>query len=482
MNSFSKLNSREILFFFISAFIFIAGNIILLIKDFPLLPLTPLIIIYILIILNNYSLIYYLLLASLPFSFDYAVFGGFSLSVPAEPLMITLLALSGVMFYRNRKDLTFYHHPLFAILVIQLLLFIFNIFISIDPGLSLKYLLAKFWFIAAFVVAPSFFIKSEEDLKKSFWYIFIPLMLTVCYTLARYALGGFSFEEVSEASRPFYPNHVIFSCTLGMLLPFVWYARSWYRSNPFVNLVLVGSILLILMAIAFAYTRTTWIAVVLTPFALIVFKTNYFKKTLVLGLIVVAGFCYSLIHDNAYIKYAPDYQHTVFNAEDLGKHLEATYEMQDVSGMERVYRWVAALGLIKDNFWLGTGNNTFYPEYKKYANPAFITWVSHNPEHSTTHNYFLLVMCEQGVFGFLLFTILYLAMILYCYQIYHRSSSPLIKKICSACYLVLVILLVHLVLGDMIEVEKTGSIFFIVLALIIKMDMWSRERSANAVV
>jgi O-antigen ligase len=470
----AKLNSKELLFFFFSAIAFIAGNIILLINDIPLLPLLPLVIVYLLIVINNYSLVYYFTLAVLPFSFDQSLFGGFSLSIPAEPLMITLLFLSGLMFFRNKIDIAFFRHPLFALLILHLALFIFNIFISIDPVVSVKYFLAKLWFIAAFVIVPSFVIQSEKELKKSFWYFFIPLMITVCYTMARYAMKGFAFDEVNSGSRPFYVNHVVFSCTLGISLPFIWYARQWYRNNLFLNWLIIGSIALILIAIGFAYTRTTWIAVAITPLALIVFTTKYFKKLMVIGLLAVAGFCYHLLDNNRYMKYAPDYEHTVFNKEDLGKHLEATYELQDVSGMERVYRWVAALGMIKDNFWLGTGTNTFYPEYKKYANPSFITWVSNNSERSTAHNYFLLLMCEQGVFGFILFTTLYLAMIIYCYNIYHRSKSKLIRRLSIACYLSLIILLVHLILGDMIEIDKSGGIFFLILALIIKLDIWSR--------
>ena len=41
-------------------------------------------------------------------------------------------------------------------------------------------------------------------------------MLSVCYTVARHALKSFGFDEINIAARPFYANHVIYACALGI--------------------------------------------------------------------------------------------------------------------------------------------------------------------------------------------------------------------------------------------------------------------------
>ena len=109
--------------------------------------------------------------------------------------------------------------------------------------------------------------------------------------------------------------------------------------------------------------------------------------------------------DDRYLQYAHDYRTTIFH-HDFREHLQATYQLKDVSTAERFYRWIAGVRMIKDNALTGYGPNTFYNNYKPYAVPAFKTWVSDNKEHSTVHNYFLLIAIEQGIPGLLFFLLL----------------------------------------------------------------------------
>ncbi|WP_252407921.1 O-antigen ligase family protein, partial [Escherichia coli] len=59
----------------------------------------------------------------------------------------------------------------------------------------------------------------------------------------------------------------------------------------------------------------------------------------------------------------------------------------------------------------GFGTNSFYPTYKGYTLPAYKTWVSNNPDHSTVHNYFLLTAIEQGLPGLCIFLVLIIYML-----------------------------------------------------------------------
>lgn len=444
-------------------------------RDIPYAIAIPIIVLGLLIAVNNYSIYFYFLLASLPISID-VYFGSLSLSTPSELFMLILSAVVLILLFNNKLRLKEYlNNSLVILLILQVLLFVFNIFISIEPVLSLKYLLAKLWFYLALIVIPLIIFKKEADFKKAFWSFYIPLIATVLYTILRHALTSFGFEDVNSSARPFYVNHVIYACTLGLALPFSVAALGWYKNNYWIRLFLLGTILILLFAIVTSYTRTTWLSVFAAIAALVVFKTKYLKHAIVVALIALVGFCYYLVDNNRYMNYAPNYQQTVFNQDDFGKHMEATVELSDISGMERIYRWVAAVNLIQHHFWLGTGNNTFYPTYKRYANPAFITYVSDNPERSSTHNYFLLVFCDQGVFGFIIFSLIYLIAIVKTHTIYNRTRDKFIRVLMTACFATLVIFLVHLALGDMVEVDKNGGIFLVVLACIIYFDNQTRK-------
>jgi O-antigen ligase len=470
-----ELNKTDYLFFFSSILIFVAASIYGVYIEMPYISAIPVLLIFAAITLNNFSYLFYFLVASLPISID-VFFGSLSLSTPSEALMLTLTAIIVLLIINKRLKLNEYLNNAILILIfLQLLLFTFNIFVSLAPVLSLKYLLAKLWFYTALIIIPLVVLRSEKDFKKTFWYFFVPLMLTVFYTIFNHALTGFGFEEVNSSARPFYVNHVIYACTLGMSLPIVVGAIGWYKENKLVRLILILSVIILLFAIITSYTRTTWLSIIAALAAIVVFNTKYLKLSIFVALIGVATFCYYLVDNNTYMKYAPNYQKTVFNQEDFGKHMEATVEMSDISGMERIYRWVAAVNLIKHNFWFGTGNNTFYPTYKSYANPAFVTYVSDNPEKSSTHNYFLMVFSEQGVFGFIIFSMIYLWSIIKTYSIYRRSNDKFIKTLMTSCFAVLVIFLVHLALGDMVEVDKNGGIFFVIISMIIMFDVKTKK-------
>lgn len=420
------------------------------------------------------------MLAALPLSIEF-FFGSLSMSAPSEPLLILTTGLWILLLLNKRAQIAKHiNNPIVILLLLQLLLFTFNIFISREPLLSFKYLLAKIWFFGGFVFFPLLFLQEEKQFKIAFWSFFTALILSVFYTIFNHALTGFSFEEVNQSARPIYANHVIYACTLGLALPFSVAALGWYKNKPFIKIILVVGILILLFAIITSYTRTTWLSILAAMASIVVFKTKFLKLSFVVAFIGIVFFCYQLVDQNHYMKYAPDYSTTVFNREDFGKHMAATVELSDVSGMERVYRWVAAINLIQHNFWFGTGNNTFYPTYKEYANPSFVTYLSDNPERSSTHNYFLLIFCDQGVFGFLLFLILYIWAMLKTKSIYVLSDDRFVRTLMITCFATLVIFLVHLVLGDMVEVDKNGGIFLLILTMIIAMDYKVKKKNKEA--
>jgi O-antigen ligase len=98
--------------------------------------------------------------------------------------------------------------------------------------------------------------------------------------------------------------------------------------------------------------------------------------------------------------FAPNFERTITHTE-FDNLIEATYKLEDISSMERVYRWMAGIEMIKDRFWFGFGPGTFYSNYKAYSISRFQTYVSDNPDQSGIHNYFLMTWVEQGFIGFI---------------------------------------------------------------------------------
>jgi O-antigen ligase len=198
-------------------------------------------------------------------------------------------------------------------------------------------------------------------------------------------------------------------------------------------------------------------------YLVIIYKKALITFLLSLSFILIAAFY--LLNKNNYLDYAPNKLEVIFHEGDFDKHLESTVQLTDMSGMERVYRWIASKNALK-NIWLtGTGPSTFYDEYKKYTESLFETYVSDNPEKSTTHNYYLLIFFEQGIIGLLLFIVL-VGVFLHLSDYYNNISKEY-KTLIIATSITFISILIHQFLGDQIETDEVGSIFYLCIGIFI---------------
>lgn len=418
--------------------------------------------------------LYYGLFFLLPFTLEIGLFGGLSMDVPSEPLMLALTAcVAGALILRTghigRRE---WLHPLLVILALMLLWTAFDIFFSVKALKSVKYLLAKVWYITPFVLGTLLIVRQPKDTWRFAAFYAFGSCLSVLYVASRHATKGFSFSDINWALHPFFRNHVIYATMLALLIPFVWYASQDTRSSV-ARLGWRIGLGILLFGLFTSYTRASILSLPIAGMFYLVMRLRLTRVVLLVSAIGVAlGVAYVTTGDR-YMEYAPNYEHTVFNGGNFEKHLEATYKMQDVSGMERVYRWVAAGRMIADKPMVGSGAATFYPEYKRYTVKSFRTYVSENPEKSTTHNYFLLQLAEQGIPGFLLFVTLIATALLMGESLYHRShAQPEVRRVVLAALLSFVVIVFHLTLNELVEVDKIGPVFFICLALLVRANSW----------
>jgi O-antigen ligase len=99
---------------------------------------------------------------------------------------------------------------------------------------------------------------------------------------------------------------------------------------------------------------------------------------------------------------------------------------------------------------------------------AFRTYVSDNPEKSTVHNYFLLLLVEQGLPGMLLFIALLFAMLHAAADWYRRASAREEKFAAASVAAVIAAVVVLNMLSDLIESDKVGTLFFLCAGVLIR--------------
>ncbi len=434
-----------------------------------------------LLALVEWRWVYYALFAVLPFSQEISLFGGLSMDVPSEPLMLMLTACVGLalLLRQGRLPRREWAHPLVIILALMLAWTAVDATFSVDHTKSLKYLLAKVWYLVPFVLGTLLVVRRPAEAWRFAAVYTASACLSVGYVASRHATHGFSFGGINGALHPFFRNHVIYATILALLLPFCWFALQAARSGG-ARLAWRVALGVLLFGLLTSYTRASIVSV---PLAALYFLVLRFRLTQLLLVAVAVGTTLLVSHfvvDDRYMKFAPDYEHTVFNGQNFERHLEATYKLRDVSGMERVYRWVAAAHMISKKPLTGSGAATFYPEYKRYSVKSFRTYVSENPEKSTTHNYFLLQLAEQGIPGFVLFISLIAGTLLVAENLYHRAQArPEVRRVVLAATLSFVVIVFHLTLNELVEVDKIGPVFFICLALLVRCGTWLEDASLH---
>lgn len=425
----------------------------------------------------HFRLPFWLLLLSIPFSVEIYLPGGLGTDLPSEPLMWLLLGLGVVYALRHGRELSGapLRHPITLLLFLHLGWILLTTLTSSDFIISLKYALAKSWYVAAFFFMSLFCLKTEKDYRRLFWLIFPALSLTILLVLVRQAMMGFAFDGINSVMGPFYRNKVMYASLSVVFLPFLWFARYWYPAWSAKRWLLGAGLLLFLVGIYFSYTRAAMGCVMVAVGGYYIIRWKLTRWILLAG-VVVTGLAVAFLTTNyKYLDFAPQYERTVYH-DKFDNLLAATYKLEDISTMERVYRWVAGGRMLADRPWLGFGPGTFYFVYRSYTVINFRTYVSNNPEKSGVHNYYLMVATEQGVIGLLLYLAFAFFTLLKGEQIYHRLRTPWRKHMLMAALLSLIIIHTLQVMNDMLETVKVGSLFWLCTAVVVVMGVYSRKQ------
>jgi len=430
----------------------------------------------------NIKIPFYILLATIPLSTETSFENGFSTDLPAEPLTVYLMFIYFAYVLQQMRTMSsrFFLHPISLLLLGHVVWIGISCINSYNQLVSIKFFLAKIWYVVVFYFLSGLILKDLKEIKKYTWFILIPLITVAIIVVIRHGMVGFSFKEISHIYYPFFRNHVDYACQLALFIPFVYVARSWYNKWSNKWLFLWFAVVFSFLAIQVSYTRAAIGALFIGIGAFYVMKYKLLKPVLVLAAVGVTLFLASMASGNKYLRFAPNFEKTVThqNFENL---LEATYKLQDISTMERVYRWVAASQMIKKEPWFGFGPGTFYFFYKSYTVSSFKTYVSYNPEKSGIHCYYLMTQVEQGIFGLIILLSLISFALMRLQYLYHTVEDKALKKVVGAILVSFVIILCLLVMNDMIETIKVGPFYFIILALITNIDLMVRSEKESSV-
>ncbi len=431
----------------------------------------------------NWKTAYWILLFCIPASVQIS-FAGDTLSacLPDEPMMWLFFLLFVFVWAKNPSIIPqwWWRNPLVLIVVLQFLWLIVAVIFSLEFFFSVKFLIAKAWYLVCFFILPLFIFTEKKDYKGALILMLIPILVTSIIILVRHSMHNFDFRAVENAIKVtsnwgLYYNHVDYSTVLSMFFPPLCFAYTLTKGKSILlRAPLFIIILFFLPAIYLTYARAAMIALVFAGFIYVAIRirlVNYVMPVFYGIFIILIAY---MVKDNKYIDFRPDYQHTYMH-KNFVDHMIATFKGQDMSSMERVYRWVAGARMSVDRPITGYGPHSFYFYYKPYAVSSFRTYVSRNLEHSTTHNYFLLMLVEQGWPSMILYGILVMVFFAMAQKTYHRFKDKFYKQCTMGITLMFAAGFINNFFSELLETHKVGSLFYLSLALLVILDKKSKD-------
>lgn len=394
---------------------------------------------------------YLVLFAILPFSVEME-FSGIGLDFPTELLLIYVTGWIGLLLVRDYRQIVLTRWG-FLLLLFLIWGWLCTLMAE-HPLLSTKFMIAKMWYVIPFFYGAHYAIRNVEDWDRLMRILVSSVTIVGVYTFIRHGLEGWAFDQRMYAGAPFMRNHVNYACLLLMSLPVCRYLYQRIGGRWFWILALI-----LLFFSYFAYARIVYLCLGIAIIGIVAIRTRLLPIMIVAGMILGIGVMGYTLSSDHLVEMAPDYTNTISH-DRFDDMLSATYEGQDISTMERLHRWVAGLEMTRERPMFGFGPSNFYSSYKDYTVNSFQTYVSDNPEHSGIHNYYLMMLVEQGIPGLLFFLALLLGGVFYAQSAYYTcdpSHRPLVELSTSWLLIIATISL----LNDMLEVIKVGPFFFL---------------------
>lgn len=396
----------------------------------------------------------------------------FGLFIPTEPFFFGLMLL--VLFFEIRKRTIpryIWNHPIVLAAGFYLLVLILSTITSSHPLVSMKFFLAKIWFmIPLLLAAPLFF----EDKKTIYWFLFLFVLgttLVTCYTLIHHSLYNFGEKEGHWVMYPFFKDHTIYGAILALVLPLSISLFYMKPTNPLEKIGLFSMVGILLIGLFFSYTRAAWLSVVgaLFVWALIYLriKLTYLLATATIVLIGVFVFW-----DQIQMELARNEE--VHTTEEFGTRLQSAANVStDASNLERINRWACAIEMFKERPILGFGPGTYAFEYAQFQEPENLTIISTNfGDMGNAHSEYLGALSETGLLGlgaFLMVLILiFYAGITLFYKLNKEDVAT--RAIVLSCILGLSTYFIHGFLNNYLDTDKASVPIWGICAIFIALN------------
>src|SRR5690554_2421690 len=438
----------------------------------------PFMLVFILLAIFSFDKLIYLIVIFSPLSIELSYFKpglGINMFLPTEPLLFGVLILFLLKVISEQKfERRILLHPVSIAIYLNLFWIFITTLTSSMPVVSLKFFLARIWFLAAFYFLMSKIFLDRKNFEKYVWLYLSGLLIVVVYTIIRHPGYGLLNKHAAHfVATPFYNDHTSYGAALAMLLPFpAWFALSRVYT---VRVRFFSSIIFMILFIAFilSYSRAAWLSMMVAVAVLIIMKLRIRFRTIVITAIVALGIIFSFQHE--IVNYLE--KNSGESSSNLTEHFTSMGNISsDDSNLERLNRWRSAILMFQERPVFGYGPGTYMFQYGKYQLKKDRTIISTNAgDAGNAHSEYLGPLSESGVGGLLTFLLIIISVLYTGIKTWGRLKDYRLRGIVLASVMALVTYYIHGFLNNFLDTDKLSAPFWGFTAIIVAIDIISRE-------
>ena len=408
-------------------------------------------------------------------------FGGVGMFLPTEPLLFGVMLIFFLkLLYDKTYDKEVLNHPITIGILIYISWIVLTTLTSTMFLVSLKYLLAKLWFIITFFFIGTQLFKSSKNILMFCWLYLIPLSIVAIYTFIHHSTFAFAERPAHWVMQPFFKDHTVYGAVLAMMFPIMLLILSLkrYRKYRLISLMMAT---VMALGIVFSYGRAAWISLLFAFLVSIIYllrlKLSFVTSVAALLLLFTAVFWSDII--NILEKNEQD-----STSKNLTEHVQSITNIStDASNLERINRWNSAFEMFKRKPILGWGPGTYAFQYAPFQSSEDLTIISTNAgDMGNAHSEFIGPLAEMGVFGTLTFALIILLFYKTASNLYRRLPKGELRAIVFWVILAFTTYMINGTLNNFLDTDKASVPFWSFIAIITAMDIYDRKQRTPSLI
>lgn len=395
---------------------------------------------------------------------------GLGVSLPTEPLMFgVLLLFMANLIFESKYDRKIANHPISYVIYLSLFWMLITTMTSEMPVVSIKYMLARLWFVIPFYFVAALLFRKKSNIRLFLWLYIIAMVVVVLYTIVQHSEYGFEEEAGHWVMSPFYNDHTAYGAALALFFPvivgFIFYPGASRRNRILSVIVFV----VFTVGLILSFGRAAWISVVVAfgVFVIIMLKIRFYWLAMVVTVVFSVLFIFQQQIIDRLEKNKQD------SSANYIEHIQSIYNItSDASNLERINRWQAALRMYEDRPVFGWGPGTYQFMYAPYQRSKEKTIISTNlGDKGNAHSEYLGPLSEMGMPGMLIVLLLLIVVINSGLRVYKKGNRE-VKYLSLMVTLGLITYFTHGILNNFLDTDKLSVPFWGFIAVIVALDVF----------